>query len=161
MPIFATFFLIVTLSSIGLPGLNGFVGEFMILLGSFTKGAFSKWYVVFATTGVILAAVYMLWMFQRVMFGKLDSTNESLPDLNQREIVLLIPILILIVWIGVYPNSFLKPMKMSVDEVVRKVDTTNTTPPIGQLEIYENSIESNKMNNTENLILVDEEAQIK
>ena len=117
--------------------------------------------MVFATIGVILAAVYMLWMFQRVMFGKLDSTNESLPDLNQREIVLLIPILILIVWIGVYPNSFLKPMKMSVDEVVRKVDTTNTTPPIGQLEIYENSIESNKMNNTENLILVDEEAQIK
>ena len=65
MPIFATIFLIVTLSSIGLPGLNGFVGEFMILLGSFVGNAFSKWYVVFATTGVILAAVYMLWMFQR------------------------------------------------------------------------------------------------
>ena len=59
----------------------------MILLGSFVGNAFSKWYVVFATTGVILAAVYMLWMFQRVMFGKLDKTNESLPDLNAREIV--------------------------------------------------------------------------
>ena len=107
MPIFATFFLIVTLSSIGLPGLNGFVGEFMILLGSFVGNAFSKWYVVFATTGVILAAVYMLWMFQRVMFGKLDKTNESLPDLNAREIVVLLPILLFIVWIGVRPNFFL------------------------------------------------------
>lgn len=161
MPVFATFFLIVTLSSIGLPGLNGFVGEFMILLGSFVKGAFSKWYVVFATTGVILAAVYMLWMFQRVMFGKLDSTNESLPDLNPREIVLLIPILVLIVWIGVYPSSFLNPMKMSVNEVVRKVDTTQTTPAVGHLKFNENSIESDQLIETENIILTDEEAQIK
>ena len=114
MPIFATIFLIVTLSSIGLPGLNGFVGEFMILLGSFVGGAFSKWYVVFATTGVILAAVYMLWMFQRVMFGTLDNTNASLPDLKPREIVVLLPILLFIVWIGVHPNTFLKPMKASV-----------------------------------------------
>ena len=161
MPVFATFFLIVTLSSIGLPGLNGFVGEFMILLGSFVKGAFSKWYVVFATTGVILAAVYMLWMFQRVMLGKLDSTNESLPDLNSREIVLLLPILVLIVWIGVHPNSFLKPMKMSVDEVVRKVDITQTTPAVGQLKFNENAIESGQIIDTENIIMIDEEAQIK
>lgn len=161
MPIFATFFLIVTLSSIGLPGLNGFVGEFMILLGSFTKGAFSKWYVVFATTGVILAAVYMLWMFQRVMFGKLDSTNESLPDLNQREIVLLIPILVLIVWIGVYPNSFLKPMKMSVDEVVRKVDTTPNTPAVGQLEYKDNIVEPLHNNESNKPMLITEEEQSK
>ena len=135
MPIFATIFLIVTLSSIGLPGLNGFVGEFMILLGSFVGGAFSKWYVVFATTGVILAAVYMLWMFQRVMFGTPDSTNESLPDLKPREIVVLLPILLFIVWIGVYPNSFLKPMKVSVDAVAAKVkvNTQEGTQEVGQI----------------------------
>ncbi|MCG9128711.1 NADH-quinone oxidoreductase subunit M [Candidatus Poribacteria bacterium] len=164
MPIFATFFLIVTLSSIGLPGLNGFVGEYMILLGSFinaVNGTFSIWYVVFATTGVILAAVYMLWMFQRVMFGKLDSTNESLPDLNPREIVLLIPIIALIFWIGVYPNSFLKPMKMSVDEVVKKVDTTQNTPAVGQLEYIDNTVEPLQNNETDKPMLINEEEQSK
>ena len=135
MPIFATIFLIVTLSSIGLPGLNGFVGEFMILLGSFVGTAFSKWYVVFATTGVILAAVYMLWMFQRVMFGKLDTTNASLPDLNAREIAVLIPIVVFIVWIGVFPNTFLKPMEGSVQKVVETVQTDPNTPELGQVNM--------------------------
>ena len=131
MPIFATIFMIVTLSSIGLPGLNGFVGEFMILFGSFVGDAFSKVYVVFATAGVILAAVYMLWMFQRVMFGTLDKTNEGLPDLNAREIVVMLPILLFIVWIGVYPSPFLNKMEKSVGLVVTKVQAT---PAMGQLE---------------------------
>lgn len=136
MPIFATIFLIVTLSSIGLPGLNGFVGEFMILLGSFLGGAMSIWYVVFATTGVILAAVYMLWMFQRVMFGTPDNTNALLPDLKPREIAVLVPILLFIVWIGVYPKTFMDPMQKSVDAVVVKVkETTNENPEVGQLII--------------------------
>lgn len=134
MPVFATIFLIVTLSSIGLPGLNGFVGEFKILLGSFVGDAFSKWYVVFATSGVILAAVYMLWMYQRVMFGTPDSTNASLPDLNPRELAVLLPILLFIVWIGVYPNTFLKPMEQSVNEIAREVKVQpDETPDIGQL----------------------------
>lgn len=133
MPVFATIFLIVTLSSIGLPGLNGFVGEFKILLGSFDGNAFSKWYVVFATTGVILAAVYMLWMYQRVMFGTPDSTNESLPDLNPRELAVLLPILLFIVWIGVYPNTFLDPMKPSVDVIAAEVKVEDDTPEVGQL----------------------------
>ena len=121
MPIFATIFLIVTLSSIGLPGLNGFVGEFMILLGSFISGAFSKVYAVFAATGVILAAVYMLWMFQRVMFGKLDKPeNQSLKDLNLREIIVLLPILLFIVWIGVYPKPFLSRIEKSVNHVLKQ-----------------------------------------
>lgn len=161
MPIFAVFFLIVTLSSIGLPGLNGFVGEFMILLGSFVKGAFSKWYVVFATSGVILAAVYMLWMYQRVMFGKLDKTNESLPDLNSREIVLLLPILVFIVWIGVHPNTFLEPMKVSVDTVVSKVDTASETPAVGRADYPFQNQDPVRNINTANLLLIDEEAQTK
>ncbi|MDE0635698.1 MAG: NADH-quinone oxidoreductase subunit M [Candidatus Poribacteria bacterium] len=137
MPVFATIFLIVTLSSIGLPGLNGFVGEFKILLGSFVGDAFSKWYVVFATTGVILAAVYMLWMYQRVMFGTPDKTNEALPDLKPREIAVLLPILLFIVWIGVYPNTFLKPMEESVSAVAEKVKVkeTENTPAVGQIII--------------------------
>ena len=131
MPIFAVIFMIVTLSSIGLPGLNGFVGEYMILLGSFVQGAFSKVHVVFATVGVILAAVYMLWMFQRVMFGTLDKTNENLPDLNAREIVVMLPLLLFIVWIGVYPKPFLSKMEKSVGIVVTKVQTDRT---MGHLE---------------------------
>jgi NADH-quinone oxidoreductase subunit M len=121
MPIFATIFLIVTLSSIGLPGLNGFVGEFMILLGSFISGAFSKVYAVLAAIGVILAAVYMLWMFQRVMFGKLDKPeNQSLKDLNLREVIVLLPILLFIVWIGVYPKPFLSRIEKSVNHVLKQ-----------------------------------------
>ena len=131
MPIFATIFMVVTLSSIGLPGLNGFVGEYMILLGSFVTDAFSKWYVIFAATGVILAAVYMLWMFQRVMFGTLDKINEGLPDLNAREIVVMLPLLLFIVWIGVYPKPFLSKMEKSVGLVVTQVQTE---PAIGHAE---------------------------
>ncbi len=161
MPIFASIFLIVTLSSIGLPGLNGFVGEFMILLGSFVEGAFSKWYVVFATTGVILAAVYMLWMFQRVMFGKLDKTNESLPDLNSREIAVLVPILVFIVWIGVFPNTFLKPMETSVEKVATKVQVPRSTPAVGQVNNPGETQKPLLKQNTEIRLSHEEEAQTK
>ena len=136
MPIFATVFMITTLSSIGLPGLNGFVGEFMILLGSFHGGAFSKIYVVLAATGVILAAVYMLWMFQRVMFGTPDKTNAALPDLNARELVVLLPVLLFIVWIGVYPKPFLNRMEKSVDVVVTKV-RQQTAPVMGHTDFFD------------------------
>jgi NADH-quinone oxidoreductase subunit M len=104
MPLYAAFFLIVTLSSIGLPGLNGFVGEFLILLGTF--GA-SHARATFAALGVILSAVYMLWMYQRVFWG--DVTNErnsDLADLEPRERAMMIPLLIMMVWMGVYSNSF-------------------------------------------------------
>jgi NADH-quinone oxidoreductase subunit M len=134
MPIFATFFLIVTLSSIGLPGLNGFVGEFMILLGSFTSDL-SKVYTILATSGVILAAVYMLWMFQRVMFGTLDNPkNQELKDLSLREIVVLVPIVVFIIWIGVYPKPFLSRMEKSVAHVLTQSKSTaaikNSAPNI-------------------------------
>ncbi len=119
LPVFATLFMIVTLSSIGLPGLNGFVGEFLILLGTFLS---HKWYAVLGATGVILAAVYMLGMFQRVMFGKLDKeANRQLADLSRREIVVLLPIVVLIVLIGVYPNAFLSKMEPTVEQLLAEV----------------------------------------
>jgi NADH-quinone oxidoreductase subunit M len=111
MPVFATFFMITTLSSIGLPSLNGFVGEFLILLGTFKV---NRWYAAFAASGVIFAAAYMLWMFQRVMFGVVtNEKNRNLKDLSTREIVVLVPVMIFIIWIGVYPNTFLEKTKAS------------------------------------------------
>jgi NADH-quinone oxidoreductase subunit M len=116
MPLFAACFMIVTLASVGLPGTNGFVGEFLILLGAF---AHSKVYGVIAASGVILAAVYMLWMFQRVMFGKIThAENEKLKDMNGREFATLLPLLVLIFWIGIYPKPFLDTMSASVLHVL-------------------------------------------
>jgi NADH-quinone oxidoreductase subunit M len=123
MPVYATLFMIVTLSSIGLPGLNGFVGEFLILLGAFRSPVTNVIFVVFAATGVILAAVYMLWMFQRVMFGEVTNPkNKNLPDLTKRELMVLIPVVIFIIWIGVYPKPFLKPMEATVNGMIKRVE---------------------------------------
>ncbi|MFH0812374.1 MAG: NADH-quinone oxidoreductase subunit M [Pseudomonadota bacterium] len=120
MPVYATLFMIVTLSSIGLPGLNGFVGEFLILLGTFRTNVI---YAVFAATGVVLAAVYMLWMFQRVMFGEVTNPkNKNLPDLSKRELLVLVPIVIMIIWIGIYPKPFLKPMEATINGLIKKVE---------------------------------------
>jgi len=120
IPLFATFFMIMTLSSIGLPGLNGFIGEYLILLGTFLQ---HQTFAVFAATGVILAAVYMLLMFQKTMFGKLEKPeNQSLTDLTAREIGLLVPIVIFIVLIGVYPNVFLEKMEPSVNRLINQVE---------------------------------------
>ncbi|MBN1397633.1 MAG: NADH-quinone oxidoreductase subunit M [Bacteroidetes bacterium] len=113
MPVYATFLLIISLSSIGLPGLNGFVGEFLILLGSFKSSLLDNyWFAVFACLGVIFSAVYMLWMYQRVMMGPVHEDGlyggHKLTDLTRREVAALIPIIIFIVWIGVYPKTFIK-----------------------------------------------------
>ncbi|HUL44129.1 MAG TPA: NADH-quinone oxidoreductase subunit M [Bacteroidota bacterium] len=108
MPVFSTIFMIVSLSSIGLPGLNGFIGEFLILLGTYHSTYISNWFAIVAASGVIFAAVYLLWMYQRVIFGEVtNSANRGLKDLSAREIAVLVPILIFVVWIGVYPNTFL------------------------------------------------------
>ena len=105
MPRYATVFMIVALSSLGLPGLNGFVGEFLILLGTFQV---NQAYAIIAASGVVLAAIYLLWMFRRTMFGPLDKEeNKDLKDLNIREWLVFVPMLILIVWLGVYPYPFL------------------------------------------------------
>ena len=117
MPVFAAIFMIVTLSSIGLPGTNGFVGEFLILLGAFrSKTA----YGVAAATGVILGAAYMLWMFQRVMFGEIKNPeNMKLKDLNKREIATMIPMVLLIFVMGIYPKLFFTKMDVSVDQFLK------------------------------------------
>jgi NADH-quinone oxidoreductase subunit M len=119
MPRFATAFLIITLSSIGLPGLNGFVGEFLVLLGTFS---YSRMLASFAVTGVILSAVYMLWMYQRVHLGEIvKDENRRLLDLNRREMACLIPIIIMIVWMGIYSNPFLRRMDGYVSPVVEQM----------------------------------------
>jgi len=117
MPVFATIFMIVTLSSIGLPGTNGFVGEFLVLIGSYESDL--RWYGLIATSGVILSAVYMLWMFQRVMFGELNNPkNQKLADLNGREIVIMLPLLALIFIMGIYPTPFIEKMAPSIDKLI-------------------------------------------
>jgi NADH-quinone oxidoreductase subunit M len=117
MPIYAVFFMIVTLSSIGLPGTNGFVGEFLILLGAFQSNVV---YGVLAATGVILGAAYMLWMFQRVMFGKITRPeNEKLKDLNAREITILVPMVIVIFLMGIYPKLFFSKMDATVEKFIK------------------------------------------
>ena len=119
MPVFATFFMIVTLSSVGLPGTNGFVGEFLILLGAFQSRAL---YGVLASTGVVLGAAYMLWMFQRVMFGKVTKPeNEKLKDLNAREVTILVPMVILIFLMGIYPKLFFSKMDVTVEKFLQDV----------------------------------------
>ncbi|MFQ5964624.1 MAG: NADH-quinone oxidoreductase subunit M [Candidatus Scalinduaceae bacterium] len=120
IPIFAVFFMIMTLSSIGLPGLNGFVGEFLVLVGVFKSNVI---YATLATTGVILSACYMLWMFQRVMFNKLSNPeNQKLSDLNKREWAVLLPITILVFWIGIYPKPIISRMDASVNHLLTQVD---------------------------------------
>jgi len=120
MPTFAVIFLIVTFSSIGLPGLNGFVGEFMILLGAF-KYAWMP--TVLATTGVIFGAVYMLWAYQRMMFGPVTNhQNEKLQDLNARELLYLAPLVVLIFGMGLYPQPLLDRIQPSVDAFLGRIE---------------------------------------
>jgi len=120
MPVFATMFMIATLASIGLPGLNGFIGEFLILNGAFISELYSnKVYAIISAIGVILAAAYMLWMYQRVMFGPItNKENEKLIDINGREIGLLVPLVIFMVWIGIRPVDFTKYSEEWVDTFI-------------------------------------------
>ena len=117
MPRLVAAFLIITLSSIGLPGLNGFVGEFLILLGAFL---WSPRFAAFAATGVILSATYMLWMFQRVNYGSVTEKNASLSDLKPREWAVVVPIIVMAVLMGVVPNLFLRPMGPSVERMLNQ-----------------------------------------
>ena len=133
VPVFTVFFAITMLSSIGLPGLNGFVGEFLILIGAFKK---SYVYAAFAVVGIVLGAAYMLWLFQRVFFGTLDNPkNEKLTDCNAREVLYLLPLIVLMFWIGLYPKPFLGRMEASVKKVVKMVNAAQApqTPVLGKM----------------------------
>lgn len=130
MPIYGALTLIIALSSMGLPGLNGFVGEFTILLGAWgagTEGALgSRWFAGLAAIGVILAAVYMLYMFQKMFLGPVThEENAKLSDLNWREIVTLVPLLVFIFWIGLYPKPFFDLMAPAVDNLVAIVESVS------------------------------------
>ena len=118
-PIFAAGFMLVMLSSIGVPGLNGFVGEFLILTGSFLT---ARWWTVVAALGVILAAVYLLWAYQRVFHGEPDEDNKNFPELKVKEGLVLLPFLGLIVFMGVYPKPVLDRIQPSVDVLIERVE---------------------------------------
>ena len=124
MPVYAAVFLIMTMSSIGLPTLNGFIGEILILQGVFVV---QKTWAFFAASGIVLGAAYMLWLYQRTMFGTVTNPkNENLPDLSMREFVTFVPLLVLAVWIGLYPKPFLDRLETSVDRVMMRVNTDYT-----------------------------------
>lgn len=119
MPLYAVGFLIIALSSIGLPGTNGFVGEFLILLGMFKT---NMTYAIIGASGVIIAAIYMLWMVQRVFYGEvINEKNKILSDMNWRERFLLVPLIVMVFWIGIYPRPFLKMIEPSVQNLVETV----------------------------------------
>jgi NADH-quinone oxidoreductase subunit M len=120
VPAFSALFLVVALSSLGLPGLNGFVGEFLILVGTFQRNV---WLAAVATSGIIFAAVYLLWMYQRVIFGEIShEANRGLRDLTPREWAVLVPVVALIVWIGVYPTTFTGKTEATVEALIAQVD---------------------------------------
>ena len=133
MPIYAGMFMLFTLASIGLPGTNGFVGEILILLGGFTV---SKVLGTLAATGVIIGAAYMLWLYQRIFF---ESGNDfksrfgtEIADINAREIFTLLPLLLLVVWIGVYPSTFLDFMVPTVQKLLQRVNDAGIQPGVIQ-----------------------------
>jgi NADH-quinone oxidoreductase subunit M len=118
-PVMAAFFTVVMLSSIGLPGLNGFVGEFLILVGAFVA---HRWWAVVAAAGVILAALYLLWAYQRVFHGTPEGENADMKDLNAREIGVLVPFIVAIVFMGLYPKPVIERMEPAVDALVAHVE---------------------------------------
>jgi NADH-quinone oxidoreductase subunit M len=140
VPLIATAFVIVTLSSIGLPGTNGFVGEFLILSGTFlSKLASGPVFATLASIGVILGAVYMLVLVEKVFFGKIENPeNKHLPDLSVREGFVLAPMIVAIVVMGLLPGPFLKPAKPAVDRLVQRFQQVElrlgATPSVGTVD---------------------------
>jgi NADH-quinone oxidoreductase subunit M len=122
-PIFAAVFTLVMLSSIGVPGLNGFVGEFMILIGSFLT---ARWWAVVAASGVILAALYLLWAYQRVFHGEPDEENRSFKELTLKEGLVMLPLIGIIVFTGVYPKPLLDRIEPSVGGLIEHVSEKTT-----------------------------------
>jgi NADH-quinone oxidoreductase subunit M len=124
MPVYTAVSLIVVLSSVGLPGLNGFIGEYLILVGAFQA---SPVLAIIAASSVILAAIYLLWLVQRVFFGAVNNPkNENLQDLSWRELAVMAPLILFIVWVGVYPQPFLGKTETSASHFIKQVRTRAT-----------------------------------
>jgi NADH-quinone oxidoreductase subunit M len=120
LPVYSAFFMIVALSSLGLPMLNGFVGEFLIIVGVLHARTL---YGVLAAVGVVLAAAYLLWMYQRVFYGEItNQKNRILPDCNWREKVMLIAIVLTILWMGIYPQPFLRRLDVTTARIIQHLD---------------------------------------
>jgi len=122
MPVYAAIFLIMTMSSIGLPALNGFIGEILILQGIFVE---NKMWAGVAAVGIVLGATYMLWLYQRTMFGDVTNPkNENLPDLGLRELATFVPLIVLVFWIGLYPSPLINRLETSVERVMSRLSAS-------------------------------------
>jgi NADH-quinone oxidoreductase subunit M len=120
MPRYAVVFMIFTLASLGLPGTSGFVGEILVLFGAYKA---SSWLAFVAATGVILGAAYMLYLYRRVIYGKLEKDDlKDMLDLNPREIAIFVPLIVVVFWMGIYPNSFLDVIRVSVENLLANYD---------------------------------------
>jgi NADH-quinone oxidoreductase subunit M len=147
-PVFAAAFMVVMLSSIGVPGLNGFVGEYLILIGSFLT---ARWWVVVAAVGVILAALYLLWAYQRVFHGEPDDANKSFPELKFKEAALILPFIFVIVFTGVYPKPMLDRIQPSVKTLIEHVEekTGYVEPQPEPAEVEPEATETHTESDTE------------
>ncbi len=123
MPKYAVFFMVFTMASVGLPGTSGFVGEFLALVGGYQA---HSWIAFVATTGIILGAAYMLYLYRRVVFGPLDKPDvAAMPDITKRELALFTPIVAVVFWMGIYPESFLAPMRQDVGAILARIERAN------------------------------------
>ena len=123
MPIYATVFMIFMLGSVGLPGTSGFIGEFLVIVGSFN---YSSYVVVGAAVGIILSAIYMLYLYKRIIFGEITNNKLSeILDLDTREKTILIPLVALVIIIGIFPNLFLDPMRQSLEIIILNYEFAN------------------------------------
>jgi NADH-quinone oxidoreductase subunit M len=127
MPAYAAVFMLFALAAIGLPGTSGFVGEFLVLVGIFQV---NTWVAVLAALGVILGAAYMLWLYRRVIFGPLTKDElKSILDLNRREVAVFVPLVLVVLWMGIYPNSFLDVLHVSVENLIAQAQPAAVTAP--------------------------------
>ena len=123
MPIYATVFMIFMLGSVGLPGTSGFIGEFLVLVGAFK---YSSIVVVGAASGIVLSAVYMLYLYKRIIFGVIENEKlNQISDLNLREKSILIPLAIAVILIGIFPNIFIDPMRLSLELIISNFEIAN------------------------------------
>jgi NADH-quinone oxidoreductase subunit M len=127
MPVYAFVFMVFTLASVGLPGTSGFVGEFLVLMGAFQV---NNWVALLAASGLILTPAYMLYLYRRVIFGRLTREDlKSLLDLSPREIAVFAPLVLVVLWMGIYPSSFLGPLHASVGKLINNYQLAQSAAP--------------------------------